>query len=75
MVSLGIQDGLNAVAESENSRQDAQDTLHYFALKKARDPRVSKVSYEDFVSQKADGKFESLHQVLADPKIQSLFLQ
>lgn len=72
MVQMGVQDGVNAVS---NGPQDAKDTLHFFALKKKRDPRVSGLSYEDFVEKKLAGEFEDYSQMFKDSKLQSLFLQ
>lgn len=51
---MGYNDGINAV----NTPTDAQDTLHYFALKKKRDKRVKGVSFENFQTLKAKGHFD-----------------
>lgn len=65
---MGYADALSAMATPQNT----QDTLQFFALKKKHDARVNGMTYEQFLEQKAAGKFNDFK--VAD-ELPSLFLQ
>ena len=70
-VSMGKSDAKNAALLN-----DAQDTLHYFALMKKKDPRVyaDDLSYDDFVEMKRNGLFED-YNLFEDKHLEAIYTQ
>lgn len=71
-VALGVTDGSAAASQT---REDVQDVLHFFSLKKKLDPRVKGIQYEDFLNMKREGEFDQNYNVRDDEHLAALFLQ
>lgn len=69
MVDAAISMGYNDAVTALNTPTDAADTLKYFALKKARDPRVHGVTFDQYRMMKNSGVFSEPQES------QDLFLQ
>jgi hypothetical protein len=72
-VALGVKDG--SAAALEQTREDVQDILHFFSLKKKLDPRVKGIKYEDFLFMKSAGEFDQNYSIKEDEHLKALFLQ
>ena len=68
MVALGEAD---AAAQAT----DAEDTLHFFALKKKQDERVNGKTFADFMQMKQEGTIPMVNDLINDPQFAALFLQ
>jgi hypothetical protein len=69
MVSLGMTDAAAALPVN-----DANDTVHFFALKKLRDASVNGLSFEKFKQMKQEGKFDANFNMFSNEKLEA-FLQ
>jgi len=69
---MGVTDGTNA---SQQTKQDTEDLLHFFSLKKKQDSRVRGIKYDDFLTMKMEGVFEQHYNVQEDAHLKALFLQ
>jgi len=70
-LNQGEVDGKNA---KESGIADAEDTLHFFSLKKKQDLSVENMDFASFKDRKASGEFAEF-DLLQDKHLQSLFLQ
>ena len=69
MVAMGEAD-----AKVANLELDTQHAMHFFALKRTKDPLVYAMSFEEFVELKEGGQVPEW-DFMADEYLQALYLQ